>query len=231
MSMVSNIRLANGQEINLSEWLPTPRFSTVEWAQASSVNLTAFSYVVGQTVAQTGLANRSATELDTNMTKRKGMAQDEAMLVFAVTFDIYGLSDGAVSGGHFAAVAPQYSALNLRRLQRDLVFALTVGSGISKPQVGIPFSEIAQSMGPVGFASGVAATDTLDQGTSGVVRGVNQRTLDLPVFIGGFGEDNAIGNGMQFQAKLYTGPGGAVSGLNQDTRIRIIFDGLLRLPF
>lgn len=225
------IRLADGWEIDASEWLHQPRFSTGEFGSTASVNLVLFSYVVGQQVATNGLAKRSATDLDTNMVKRKGMAQDEAMIVFAVTFDIYGLSDAPDYGGvNVAASPPEYSAINLRRLQRNLVFSLLVGADITKPMLGVPFSEIAQSMGPVGYASGVGATDTLDQGTSGVVSGKNQRTLDLPIYIGGYGEDNAIGNSMQFQANLYN-PDGPVEGLTQDTRVRIVLDGLTKLPY
>src|SRR5215470_1018949 len=127
MSSTSKIRLENGWELNASEWLHQPRYSTTEFASTASVQQTLFSYVVGGNVSSTGLPKRSATELDTNMTKRKGMAQDEAMFVFAITFDIYGLSDAPDYGGvHFAAVEPEYSALNLRRLQRNLVFELLV---------------------------------------------------------------------------------------------------------
>jgi len=228
---MSTIRLDNGWELNASEWLHQPRYSTTEFASTASVQQTLFSYVVGGKVSSTGLPTRSATELDTNIVKRKGMAQDEAMIVFAITFDIYGLSNAADYGGaNFAATVPEYSAINLRRLQRNLVFELLVGADITKPMVGVPFGEIAQSMGPVGFASGIAAGSTLDQGTSGRVTGKNQRTFQLPIYIGGYGQNAEVGNSMKYQVNLRN-PDGPVSGLTQDTRIRVVLDGLSMVPF
>ncbi len=228
----SVIRLSNGVELNASEWLHQPRFSTCEFDQAASINLKLFNYVRGGIVSSVGLPKRSATELDTNVVKRKAMAQDEALIVFAITFDIYGLSeaDFYTPNTGSPALVPEYSALNLRRLQRDLVVELRVGANIRKPQIGVPFAEVSQSLGPVGYATGVGATETLDQGTSGRVSGRNQRTFDLPIFIGGFGQDAVPGNAMKFDLTLLC-PRGPVDDLNQNTRIRILLDGLTKSPF
>lgn len=228
----SVIRLDNGWELDASEWLHQPRFSTCEFAATASVNLKLFNYVRGGQVSSIGLAKRSATELDTNMVKRKAMAQDEAMIVFAVTFDIYGLSeaDFYTPNTGSPAIPPEYSAVNMRRLQRDIVVELKVGAGIRKPQIGVPFGEIAQSLGPVGFATGIGATETLDQGTSGRVSGKNQRVMQLPCYIGGFGQVAEPGNAMKFDVSFYN-PSGVVSGLTQNTRVRLVLDGLTKTPF
>lgn len=245
MSQVSKIVLDNGWVLNASEWLHQPRWSTAEFGAGSNVKLTLFNYTVGGVVSSVGIPQRTATEADTNMVKRAGMAQDESMIVFAVTFDIYGLSDATftspVTGS--PALGVEYSALNLRRLQRDAVFRLLVGADITKGQVDVPFACIAQSMGPVGFASGISSSATLDQGTSGRVSAKNQRVQQLPIYIGGFGQDATAGNAMKFNAKFENArggpfvdplpviPGAILGRLNQDTRLRIVLDGLTSLPF
>lgn len=232
MSSFNSIRLGDGREVAISEWLHQPVWSTVEFDRAQSIDLRAFNYTKGQPVSGVGLAKRNATDQDTNLVKRKAMNQDESLIVFAVTYEVFSISSAVTSTSAAVAPEPAVSATDLRRLQRDLMWELYVGAGIKKPQLGVPFAWLSQSMGATYYASGDAgATDmAIEVGTGGRIAQDNQRQLKLPIYIGGFGENAQPGNSMFFQARVYNAFGGAISGLRQHIRIRSVLDGLRKRP-
>lgn len=224
MQAQNAIRLPGGEELVLSEWLHQPLFSTIEFGAADPVNLYAFNYVKGQRVSHSvGVAPRQANESDTNVVKRKGMAQDEAMVVFSCTFEHFAINPQAPT----ALAQPVLSSDNLKRLQRSTVVALTVGAGIKKPQLGIPFEFLGQSIGTEAFVSGVA--NTTNYGTAGRLYAENQRLLKLPTYIGGYGDTQTAGNSMKFEWRFYA-PNGAIPGLDQSVRLRFVLDGLKKRP-
>jgi len=231
MSSLNKVRLADGREFAISEVYHQPRFSTVELAAADSVNLRSFNYTPGQPVSRTpGIASRIATERDTNMIKRKAMNQDESLVVCAITFEVFGLSSASDSSGDSIALAPMLSGTDLRRLQTQGIFALRVGAGIKKPQYDVPFAWLSQSVGMESYASDSGATSThVDYGTAGEMSARNQEVLQLPIYIGGFGEHARPGNSMYFEGRFYN-PLGAFTGLRQNVRIVFYLDGLSKRP-
>jgi len=221
---INNIRLPDGSELKLDEWLHYPIYSTIEFAAASKFNLRAFTYVAGQTVPNQGVAPRTANDADTNQTVRTRTNQDEAFVVYAITQEFFGLTDatyvttpGPVT--HTIAFAPAVSRHNMMVMQRDVLTELFVGANINKPQLRVPQSRLSQSIGPVihGTASN---TQPADLGTQGRVSSSNQWRLELPVYI----ESDRV-----FYVRVST-PTGAIADLNQAIRMRVWLDGMKRRP-
>jgi len=231
MSSLNKVRLSDGREFAISEVYHQPRFSTVELGATDSVNLRAFNYTPGQPVSRTtSIAQRTANERDTNMIKRKSMNQDESLIVTAITFEAFALDSESDNSGNSIALAPVLSGTDLRRLQTEGIFSLRVGAGIKKPQYEVPFAWISQSMGIEAAASDAGSTTTrLDFGTAGEMSARNQEALQLPIYIGGFGEHARPGNSMFFEGRFYN-PLGPFTGLRQNVRLVFVLDGLSKRP-
>lgn len=222
---IERFRLPNGDVVVFDEWLHWPIFSVIEWAAASNPKLRAFSYVRGGRVPSVGLARRTASPTDTNQIAKNRMNWDESFRVFSVTYEVFGLSDAEIpdaSPAVLVAANPGFSALNLRRLQRDLLIELFVGADQEKPQFRGTFPYIHQGPGPVTYAVGdaPAAGIAFTQGTGGNVAWASQRRFAFPIKIGG---DRV----MYLQTSSPTGP---VEGLTQNVRLRWYLDGVRRRP-
>jgi len=219
---IKNIHLPNGENIVIDEWLHWPQYSVIEFAAASSVNLRAFTYVVGQRVPNQGLVSRNATEADTNQVARTRMNHDEALLIYSMTFEHFALTDAEQNVGVvLGAPAPILLSQNLRRLQRDLVVELVVGAGIDKPQARSPLSWIGQGLGAKAYTSGDSgqAGVALSYGTAGHSPKA-QRMWQLPVFI-------ASDRVFYLGARSYPG---AITDLDQAVQMKFYLDGLKRRP-
>lgn len=239
MTSLNRILMADGSEFALSEWLHQPVWSTVEFASTAPVDLRAFSYVEGANVSSVGLPKRLATSQDTNMVRRSAMNQDEALLCFGITLEFFALGNVTYETGvdpvitHTVAPAPALTGTDLRRLQRDLMLDIFVGAGLKKPQFDAPLGYYGSSMGIMAAASGDDTATTLlnlDHGTAGRASAGNQQQLTMPIYIGGFGDNAMPGNAMTFYARLWNPYGGAISGLRQAPRIRVVCDGLKKRP-
>ena len=221
---IKNIRLPDGTDIVIDEWLHYALYSTIEFAQTAQVNLRAFTYVQGQKVPQKGLTPRNATIADTNQVAKTRMNHDEAYLMYSMTYEPFALSNAAHGTAPVVtnAPAPVVLSQNLRRLQRDLVISLVVGANIHKPQLRNPFSWLGQSVGSPAFTSGdaIAANTNLSYGTGGSISASNQRRLNLPVY---------IASDRVFYAEIRSFPG-VIDGLSQDISLRLYLDGLKRRP-
>lgn len=236
MTSLNRILMADGSEFSLAEWLHQPVWTTIEFASNVGVNLTAYSYRRGQPVASAGLPRRTATDQDTNLVRQKAMNQDEALLCFGITIEFFALADitfGTAPNITTVAPAPALSGTDLRRLQRDTMLEFFIGAGIKKPQFDAPIGYYGSSMGITPYASGdnnAATALNLDHGTAGAPSARNQQSLTMPLYIGGFGDNAMPGNAMTFFAKYYNAFGGAISGLRQSVRMRIVADGLKKRP-
>lgn len=233
MSSLNKIRLPDGQELAISEWLHWPLYSTIEFRGSDAVNLDAFSYSEGAVVPHSNaLAARQATKSDTNMVRPGKINQDEAQVVFAITYEVFGLTSVvSQSPAGLVAPLPTVSANALRSLQSALVVELKVGANIKKPQVGVPFAFIGQGVGPTMYASGDLTN--LHTATGGCPTPRNQRQLNLPVYIGGFGENAKPGNSMAFFLRTRSPSGPPLSAgddIQQDFRLRWYLDGLKKRP-
>jgi len=221
---IKDIRLPDGSQLVLDEWVHYPLFSTVEFAAGSKPKLRAFTYVAGSNVPSQGVVPRVADDADTNQTVRTRTNQDEAFVVYAVTPEFFGLSDASATitnqagAAPIAAVAPMVSRHNLLAMQRSLLVELFVGANINKPQLRVPLSQLSQSIGPVvhGTADGAGV---LDVGTAGRVSSTNQWRLELPIYI----EADRV-----FYAQVSAPE--ALADLNQNIRLRLYLDGMKRRP-
>jgi hypothetical protein len=224
---LNKIRLPNGEELVIDEWLHWPQFSTIEFAAGIAINLRAFTYVAGQQIPQAGAVpggKRTSNESDTNQTARTRMNHDEAFLAYSLTYEHFALTDAHDDDGDtvLSAPAPLLEATNLRRLQRDVVVALTIGAGIDKPQFRAPLSWIDQGVGAPAYGSGdaVAAGVAISYGTAGPVSPKSQRQWKLPIFIA---SDRVMH--LNFKSEF-----GAITDLTQAARFRWYIDGLKRRP-
>lgn len=221
---VERFRLPNGEVVTFDEWLHWPIFSTIEFATTAGVDLRAFSYVRGQRVPTQGVAVRNANETDTNQVAKARMNWDESYRLFSLTYEVFGLTNATLANSPSLLVsqAPQFSAANLRRLQRDLMVEFIVGADIDKPQVRAPFSYYQQGVGPVAYPNGDApgAGIAFSQGTGGYVSWASQRRFSFPIKIGG---DRV----MFLRTFSAFGP---ITGLTQNVRLRWYMDGVRRRP-
>jgi hypothetical protein len=238
---IKNVRLpaqAGGGNFNLEEWLHWPLFSAIEAQAGVAVDLRAFSYVVGQNVPQAGAIStgaRSATESDTNQVARSRINHDEAFVAFSMTFEHWALEGTTNSDSVYnvpplddAAVAPILRGTNLHILQQQLMMELFVGANISKPMASAPFEYYGQGIGAPAWGSGDALTIAnggatalnLNYGTGGAISPENQRRWHLPVQID---PDRVM------YVRLRS-PGGALTGIDQDWRLKVYLDGLKRRP-
>lgn len=186
---IKQFRLPHGETITIDEWLHWPQFSVLEFGPNQVVNLRCFTYVQGQRVPQQGVipgGARNATESDTNQVSRSRMNHDEAYLAYSVTYEPFALAD-ATQGSPLQIVAdfPMISALDLRRLQRDMIVSFVVGAGITKPQFRAPLSWIGQGPGTHMFGVGPAplAGVNISAGTAGEPSPRTQRKWELPIYI------------------------------------------------
>lgn len=222
---MEKVRLPNGEEVVFDEWLHYPIFSTCEFDNAASINLRLFTYVAGQRVPSVGLAVRQSTEADTNQTAKGRMNWDESFRVFSMTYEVFALSDAEITlspNTLIAGESPVITALNLRRLQRDIMVELIIGADIEKPQVRAPFSYFHQGPGAWAFGSGDGpdALSPASYGTGGQPRWAAQRRYPFPVKIG---TDNVM------YLKIFSARS-TVAGLSQDIRMRWYLDGVKRRP-
>ena len=212
---VKEIRLPDGRNVVIDEWLHWPLYSTVEFASTAGVQLRAFSYVRGQRVPSNGLPSRLATQADTNMAQRQMMSYDESFVMYAITYEAFRLPDALRETG-----SPVLDGINLRRLQRDMEIELILGAGQTKPQLRYTFSYLPQSVGAEAYSNDGGAGARVSYGTAGAIKPANQRRLELPI---------NIESERQMYLKVFS-PFGTVEGLDENVRLRFWLDGMKRRP-
>lgn len=241
---IDKIKLPDGTEVALSEWLHWPLFSTIEGqgglnsaadplllGNGVSFDLKLFAYVAGAPVPQAGIVpnpNRMATDSDTNQVARSRINHDEAFICFSMTYEMVALTDDTAFPGlpnNVGALAPVFTGSNLKRMQRDCMYELYVGAGIKKPQARAPLSYYGQGIGAPAWGSGDelnTATQVINfsYGTAGYISPLNQRRWQLPVYIH---SDRVM------YAKLNS-PQGQIVGLSQSWAFKSYLDGLKRRP-
>lgn len=228
MANNSEVRLGNGQVIIIDEWLHWPVYSVHEFAAGSKVDLLAFTYTEGTTVPSTPtIAKRTSTLLDTNMNAKSRTNQDEELVIFAITPEIFGLSnassDPTISPpvAPFAALTPLVSSHNMRVLQEELLVEFYVGAKVTKPQMRAPLGLLPSSVGTyLHSTANYGGNNALDVGHNGPVSACSQWKFELPVRV----ESDKI-------LKLRAFSPRALSRLNQDIRIRWYLDSLKKRPF
>jgi len=218
---IKTIRLPDGTELVIDEWLHWPTYSVMEFAAAVKLDLRAFTYVQGNQVSSQGLTRRTATEADTNQVVKSQMNFDESLLVYAITYEPFALSSATASTTIAQSPTPVISAINLLRLQRDVMVDLFVGARQQKPQYRSPFSFVAQGLGAPAWTPGDRPTAGMafQYGTGGYPTPENERRLALPLY---------IQSKQPFNLRVYSET--AMTDLDQDVRLRWYLDGLKRRP-
>ena len=246
---IEKITLPNGEVYTLNEWIHWPQYSSFEAEGAVgaaldplglgngvSVNIDLFTYQVSQQVPRAGaIAPRPARTTDTNQVVGSRMNYDEAFLCYSATYEIFALETESQPEGRgtmmptvpnaFQSQGPAFIGTNLRRLQRDCLFELRVGAGISKPQLRAPLSYFGQGVGATAYGPGDALSAPpdsihMDYGTAGCVSPNNQRRYVLPVYIH---SDRVM------RGKFWS-PDGPIVGVNQSYRMRWYLDGMKKRP-
>lgn len=230
MSSLQSIRLNDGSTLDISEWLHDPLFSTADFTSGDQWKLDLFSYTRGQNVTRTsGTAPRIANESDTNITRKRMMNQDEAMVIYAVTYELFSREpEVAVYPPVLSnsAPAPLINGQDLATLQSQTYIELKVGAGIKKAQVELPFSQLGMSIDTRCQAS--TAVPGLHIGSAGEVTPANQQKFKIPVFVGGTGENARPGNTRVFHCEWKSQH--PVTLLAAGGHARFYLDGLRKRP-
>lgn len=226
--MANNVvKLPDGQEIVIDEWLHWDTYSTIEFAGQTKVELYAFRYTVGQQVPSVGLAKRTSTLADTNMIAQGRANNDEEFIVYGLHYEMFALTDGAQdpsvfpAAGNLAGEAPGISVHNLRVLQQQALVEFYLGAKITKPQIRAHFVALGQSIGPsVHGTTNPAGNAFRSEGTNGPITPANQHKLELPM---------TIESDRMVKLKFFTPS--TLSLMNQSISLRFHLDALKRRPF
>lgn len=230
MSAISNIRLQDGSVLDISEWLHDGLYSAGDFTSGDLFKLEMFSYTRGQNVTRTqNTAPRIANDRDTNLVRKRQMNQDEAIVVYALTYELFQREpDVPVYPPvlNNTAPAPLFNAQDLMTLQHNTWIELKVGAGIKKAQIELPLSQIGMSLDTrVHASTGLVGLHT---GSAGHAVPSNQEKFKIPVFIGGTGENARPGNSRNFS--LAWRSAAPVDLIAEGGSVRFYLDGLRKRP-
>lgn len=237
MARLEKVRLPNGDVVTPGDWTDAESlWSTVEIAEGAFTVLSAFSYGVTGAVVPGSINDRKPTIADTNLRGEGGrLPEDEELIIFNIAIEVFAIGGpgGATADLIPNADPPDVSALNLLRLQRDLIAQLRIAS-VNKIYIDPPVSYFPASTGTLNYTSG--ARSNLSSGASGYVAANNGshqaddiRKLASP---------NRVKGGESFAVDFRPGPGQIV-GLNVNgnggtpvgrLRLRTFLDGYRRRP-
>lgn len=228
MAQLVKVRLPNGQMLSPGDWTAAePLYSTVEIGTGTFPVLTAFSGGIGAEVpgSPTG---RSATIADTNLQGEGArLPEDEELVAYSMCIEAFMIGADAGTDPIPPPDAPDVSALNMLRMQRDLLIVTRIA--FVKEYTRAPMGWFPASAGVQQYNSGSRTTNSA--GTQGTVVSNNggygveaARQMASPLYIAG-GESIAV----DFQP----GPG-SVTGLalteGSRMRLRVYFDGYRKRP-
>lgn len=98
MDTIVNVRLPDGTELTLGDWVDKPVFSTIDFLTGfQDPVLEAFGYNVGDPVPATSNATvrRTSSERDTNIAAAGGNVSTEELLVYALKPEFFELQNSA----------------------------------------------------------------------------------------------------------------------------------------
>ncbi len=229
MAQIESIRLPDGEIVKPGEWTSAvPLYSTVEIGAGTFSQLQAFSYGKGGAVPGS-VGPRQSTLIDTNLQGEGGRLPDnEHLITYAVCIEVFKIGPALSTDDFPDADVPNVPAVDMLRLQRDVVTYFRVAS--VRDYVHTPLSFWPASTGVAYAMSGERSNVSGATATGEIIAnngdpGVNgRRQLASPIY---------VGPGEQFSIVFTPGPGEVV-GLNLATnsrlRVRTLLDGLRRRP-
>lgn len=236
MGQLFKVRAPNGDVYSPGDWTGAePLWSTVEVAEGSIQPLPAYSYGKGAAAVPGSIGPRKANDADTNLEGEGGrLPENEEIIIFNIACEVFTIGAGGDSTEDEIPQSdpPEVTALNLLRLQRDMLVTLRIAS-VNKRYIEAPIGYFPASTGVKQYTSG--ARSEVSDGASGYVSANNGshnaheiRELSSPLRIRG---------GETFSLDFIPGPG-SIEQLNVvDTnntagrlRIRSFLDGYRRRP-
>lgn len=229
MAQLETIRTPDGTLVKPGEWTSAvPLYSTIEIPAGAFNVLSAFSYGLGSAVP--GAPNdRQSTLQDTNLLGQGGqLPENEELISYAVCIEVFKTGPAASVADFPDADVPGVPAVDMLRMQRDVVVFFKIAS--VRNYIHTPMSFWPASTGIFYTISG-GRSKVSGASPNGEIIGNNgspsvsgRRQLASPIYVG-----PAEAFSIDFQA----GPG-QVAGLNlaasSRMRTRTLIDGLRRRP-
>jgi hypothetical protein len=226
MAHLYKVRLDDGRVLSPGEWSSAkPLYSTVEFATGSVPVLTAYSYAKGGVVPGSA-SQRQATYNDTNLDGEGGrLPEYEEIIAYSLSIELFTV--GAEAADALPPCdAPDVSALNMARMQRDVLIITRIASVkeyTRQPLGWFPAGSGAQQWNS-GARSDAAPTTGYLAGNNGGPNPCDMRQLASPLYIAGgetFGVDFKPAPGEVTDLALAAGA---------RIRCRVFFEGYRRLP-
>lgn len=238
MSEAVKIRLPDGREIYLEDWSDKPLFSTIEiLAGATTQEMNLFQYTIGDNVpafAPVGItAQRSATEMDTNMAVPGAMASSEEFMCYSIRPEVFQLNVTSAGSPNFATPAalangaPMPTVQFLACMHLQLLLKLEISQKL--------YAEAG--FGYFNFGGGVSGSsgqvDLRSMGSKGLPSNEAVRTYAIAQHIGGQEKFRVIiANPPGTALAINLGDGSETYGADTTryARIRVYLDGLYKRP-
>lgn len=236
MGQLFKVRTPDGNVYSPGDWTGAePLWSTIEIGEDSQQVLRAFSYANGSAAVPGSIGPRKANDADTNLRGAGGtLPESEELICFNISIDVFAIGGpgDAADDAIPQSDPPEVSALNLLRLQRDVIVEFKIAS-VNKVYIQAPVSYFPAAQGVKQFTSG--ARSELSDGADGYVSAQNGspnaheiRELASPLRVKG---------GEPFAVDFICGPG-EITGLNVNSngnddgrlRLRTFLDGYRRRP-
>lgn len=238
MDTITRVRLPNGTEMYLEDWVDRPIFSTIDTLTSWTDQVIAFfTYAAGEQVPGTNNATafRTATERDTNIAVAGGNVSTEEMLVYALKPEYFELQTNA-------STPTDLSSASIRLAGQPIIRPSILGVLFLITNLRLKISQKAYAEGgtgyfPTGFGvsySGQGAQNTAvatprGYATSGVPQGTAVKAFAVPHHIGGT---------EKYQAELRNYFGATVQYFDENVvevprcvvQIRLYLDGMRKRP-
>lgn len=231
MAQIWKVRLPDGRVLTPGDWTSAvPLFSTIELGSAAFTVQSAFSYGVGADVPGS-FGPRQSNDADTNLQGEGArLPENEELIVYNLAIEVFKIGTANPSTGADsipATDAPDVEALNMLRLQRDLLVKFIIAA--VKEYTHAPMGYFPASTGVQFYTS--AAVSVVSAGTAGWVAGNNGgtdvqdiRTFASPLYVAG---------GETLKVDITAGPGSVQQldlSTNSRMRLRVYLDGYRRRP-
>jgi hypothetical protein len=247
LNTITQVKLLNGQVVDLVDWTDQPLYSTVDLQSGfSTQEISLFQYVEGDTVPGFGPGNtttRTATLNDTNIATPGSMASTEEMLVYAIKPEVYAYvlgttndfttrtytTDSAVNPGAYQL--PMMSGQGLEVMNQQLLLELVISQKVYA-QASIGYFN--KGFGVSGFSAGATG---MAPSNNGAPTQEAVRSFVIPHHIGSqekyrvkLANTSAIEGGTVVFGTGTDGAGDLLVATDLAASIRVNLDGLYKRP-